>query len=32
LNPEKMMKNFVYLAEGLLEQKLISDEFSEKVR
>jgi hypothetical protein len=32
LNPEKMMKNFVYLAEGLLEQKLISDEFFEKVR
>ena len=32
LNPEKMMKNFVYLAEGLRELKLISDEFFEKVR
>ena len=32
LNPEKMMKNFVYLAEGLREQELISDEFLEKVR
>jgi hypothetical protein len=32
LNSEKMMKNFVYLAEGLRELKLISDEFFEKVR
>ena len=32
LNPEKMMKNFVYLAEGLHELKLVSDEFLEKVR
>lgn len=32
LNPEKMMKNFVYLAEGLRELKLISDNFFEKVR
>ena len=32
LNPEKMMKNFVYLAAGLRELKLISDEFFEKVR
>jgi hypothetical protein len=32
LNPEKMMKNFVYLAEGLRELELISDEFLEKAR
>jgi hypothetical protein len=32
LNPEKMMKNFVYLAESLRELKLISDDFFEKVR
>jgi len=32
LNPEKMMKNLVYLAEGLRELKLVSDEFLEKVR
>jgi hypothetical protein len=32
LNPEKMMKNFVYLVEGLHELKLVSDEFLEKVR
>jgi len=32
LNPEKMMKNFVYLAEGLHELELISEEFLEKVR
>jgi hypothetical protein len=32
LNPKKMMKNFVYLAEGLHELKLVSDEFFEKVR
>jgi hypothetical protein len=32
LNPEKMMKNFVYLAEDLRELKLISDEFLEKAR
>lgn len=32
LNPEKVMKNFVYLAEGLSELELISDEFLEKVR
>ena len=32
LNPEKMMKNFVYLVEGLRELELISDEFLEKVR
>ena len=32
LNPEKMMRNFVYLAEGLRELKLISDEFLEKAR
>ena len=32
LSPEKMMKNFVYLVEGLHELKLVSDEFFEKVR
>jgi hypothetical protein len=32
LNPKKMMKNFVYLVEGLHELKLVSDEFFEKVR
>jgi hypothetical protein len=32
LNPEKMMKNFVYLAEGLRELELISEDFLEKVR
>jgi hypothetical protein len=32
LNPEKMMKNLVYLAEGLRELKLVSDKFLEKVR
>ena len=32
LNPEKMMKNFVYLVEGLHELKLVSDDFLEKVR
>jgi hypothetical protein len=32
LNPEKMMRNFVYLAEGLRELELISDEFFEKAR
>jgi hypothetical protein len=32
LNPGKMMKNFVYLAEGLRELELISDEFLEKAR
>jgi hypothetical protein len=32
LNPEKVMKNFVYLAEGLRELKLINDEFLEKAR
>jgi hypothetical protein len=31
-NPEKVMRNFVYLAEGLRELELISDEFLEKVR
>lgn len=32
LNPKKMMKNLVYLAEGLRELKLVSDKFLEKVR
>ena len=32
LNPEKMMKNFLYLVEGLHELKLVSDEFLERVR
>ena len=32
LNPEKMMKNFVYLVEGLHELKLVKDDFLEKVR
>jgi hypothetical protein len=32
LNPEKVMKNFVYLAEGLRELELISDKFLEKAR
>jgi len=32
LNPEKMMKNFVYLAEGMRELELINDEFLEKAR
>ena len=32
LNPEKMMKNFVYLVEDLHELKLVSNEFLEKVR
>ena len=32
LNPEKVMKNFVYLAEGLRELELISDKVLEKAR
>ena len=32
LNPEKVMRNFVYLADGLRELELISEEFLEKVR
>lgn len=32
LNPEKVMKNFVYLAEGLRELELINDEFLDKAR
>jgi hypothetical protein len=32
LNPEKVMQNLVYLAEGLSEQQLINDEFYKKVR
>ena len=32
LNPEKMIQNFIYLAEGLLEKQLIGDEFVQKVR
>lgn len=32
LNPEKMMQNFAYLAEGLHEKQLIGDEFYQKVR
>jgi hypothetical protein len=32
LNPEKMMRNFVYLAEGLRKLELISDESFEKAR
>ena len=32
LNPKKMMRNFVYLAEGLREQELISDDFFKKAR
>ena len=32
LNPEKMMKNFVYLAEGLRELELISEDFFKKAR
>ena len=32
LNPEKVMRNFVYLAEGLRELDLINDEFLEKAR
>jgi hypothetical protein len=32
LNPRKVMKNFVYLAEDLRELELISDEFLEKAR
>ena len=32
LNPRKVMKNFVYLAEDLRELELISDEFFEKAR
>jgi hypothetical protein len=32
LNPEKVMRNFVYLAEGLREQELISDESLDEVR
>lgn len=32
LNRGKVMKNFVYLAEGLRELELISDEFLEKAR
>jgi hypothetical protein len=32
LNPDKMMRNFVYLAEGLRELELIGDEFLEKAR
>jgi len=32
LNPEKVMQNFVSLADGLSEKQLISDEFYKKVR
>ncbi|MCK5206016.1 MAG: hypothetical protein KAR15_19180 [Desulfobacterales bacterium] len=32
LNPEKVMHNLVYLAEGLSEQQLINDEFYKKIR
>lgn len=32
LNPKKVMENFGYLAEGLYEEKLISDKFYQKVR
>jgi hypothetical protein len=32
LNPEKVMQNFGYLAEGLLEEQLISQKFYQKVR
>lgn len=32
LNPEKVMQNLVYLAEGLSEQQLINDEFYKKIR
>ena len=32
LNPQKVMRNLVYLAEGLRELELISDEFFEKAR
>jgi hypothetical protein len=32
LNPEKVMQNFGYLAEGLLEDQLISQKFYQKVR
>ena len=32
LNPEKAMQNFGYLAEGLLEEQLINENFYQKVR
>jgi hypothetical protein len=32
LNPEKVMQNFGYLAEGLYEDQLISEKFYQKVR
>ena len=32
LNPEKVLQNFGYLAEGLREEKLITDKFYQKVR
>ena len=32
LNPDKMIQNFVYLAEGLQEKQLIGDEFYQKVK
>ena len=32
LNPEKVMQNFAYLAEGLHEKQLINDKFFQKVR
>ena len=32
LNPEKVMRNFAYLAEGLHENQLINDKFYQKVR
>ena len=32
LNPEKVMQNFAYLAEGLIEKQLVSDEYFQKVR
>jgi hypothetical protein len=32
LNPEKVMQNFGYLAEGMLEEQLISQKFYQKVR
>jgi len=32
LNPEKVLQNFGYLAEGLHEEQLINDKFYQKVR
>jgi len=32
LNPDKVMKNFIYLIEKLFEKQMVSDEFFKKVK